>query len=66
MFFTFIIFFSLGYMLYSEADKVREFEIRYDEQCKLSRGTGQPCYVTFEPDVDMDDPKVYYRLNNFY
>ena len=40
MFFTFIIFFSLGYMLYSEADKVREFEIRYDEQCKLSRGTG--------------------------
>ncbi len=66
MFFTCVLFVSLGYMLYSEADNINEFSIRYDDQCKEFRGTGRPCVVTFEPDVDMANPMVYYRLDNFY
>jgi len=42
------------------------FELRYDDKCASVRNTGNPCLVDFTPDVNLDNPKVYYRLNNFY
>ena len=66
MLLTFVLFGSLGYLFYNEADTLTEFEVRYDDYCKKTRGTGQACEIRFTPDVDLDNPKVYYRLDNFY
>lgn len=52
--------------MYSEADGLNEFVVRYDQVCAQKRGLDVPCEVTFTPDVDLEDPKIYYRLDNFY
>lgn len=62
----FIIQFLFFFVLYNEADTLNEFSIRYDEKCKATRAADTPCAIAFTPDVDLKNPKVYYRLNNFY
>ena len=66
MLLTFILFSSLGYLFFNEADSLNEYEVRYDDVCGKTRGSDLACEVKFTPDVDLDNPKVYYRLNNFY
>ena len=61
-----MLFSSLSYLFYSEADNLNEFDFRYDDKCLEKRGTNEPCEVSFTPDVDLENPKVYYRLDNFY
>lgn len=34
---------------------------RYDDKC-----TSNPCTLNLEIDVDLVDPKIYYRIDNFY
>ena len=62
----FIIFFLFFIILYSEADSLNEFSVRYDEKCAPLRVAKTPCAVAFTPDVDLKNPKVYYNLDNFY
>jgi hypothetical protein len=45
---------------YSES--LNDMTIRYDDQCGLK----PICNVTFTPSVDLVNPKIYYRLENFY
>jgi hypothetical protein len=61
-----MIFLAVGYFLYFEANKLEEFEFRYDDICSSYRGKSQLCplQVTFPKDIER--PKVYYRLNEFY
>lgn len=66
MLFFFLIFTALGYLFYEEADKLHDFKIRYDDLCADKRGTGLDCEISFTLTEDMENPKVYYRLNNFY
>ena len=66
MFINLIIFGSLAYIFYTDADELNTYELRYDDKCESLRGTGNPCLLDFSPDVDLNNPKVYYRLNNFY
>ena len=68
MLINFIIFGALAYVFYTDADNLNVFEVRYDDKCSGAeyRGTGKDCLVSFTPDVDLINPKVYYRLNNFY
>lgn len=61
-----MLFSGLAYWFYYEADELNDFEVRYDEVCKDVRGTGLPCELKFVPDVDLVNPKVYYRLDSFY
>ena len=69
MFLTFVLFASLGYLFYYEADSLNEFDYRYDDKCLRieARKPEEPaCEVKFTPDVDLENPKIYYRLDNFY
>ena len=66
--FLFLLFGGLAILFYFEADGINDFEVRYDNipQCVNKRGSGEKCEVTFTLDTDLENPKVYYRLNNFY
>ena len=66
--FLLVLFGSLAVLFYFEADGINDFEIRYDNirECVNNRGTGRECEVTFTLDTDLENPKIYYRLNNFY
>lgn len=66
MFLTFVLFSSLAYLFYYEAEALNDFDFRYDDKCTILRGTNEPCEVSFTPDVDLENPKVFYRLDNFY
>ena len=61
-----IIFSSLGYVFYMDAYDLSSFELRYDEKCAEARNNGDVCFLYFTADVDLVNPKVYYRLDNFY
>ena len=63
---TFLLFGALAYVFYAEAEAINDFEVRYDDKCATLRGSNLPCLVTFTLDVDLENPKVYYRLDNFY
>ena len=65
MCFIFLLFAGLAYLFYSEANNLKDFMIRYDDKCPTPR-MGKDCEITFTLDVDMSNPKVYYRLDNFY
>jgi hypothetical protein len=64
--FIFMLLLALGYFLFNEAEKLNSFEIRYDEECKYLRGKDKTCNLTFTLDESLDNPKVYYRLTEFY
>ena len=66
MLISFVLFSSLAGVFYSEAESINEYSVRYDEKCAPLRGARTPCAVSFIPDVDLENPKVYYRLTNFY
>ena len=61
-----ILFTGLGYWFYFEAENLQDVEIRYDDICEEFRGTETDCEVTFLLETDLENPKVYYRLDNFY
>ena len=58
----FIFLLSAILLLASSASIVRK-EVRYDSQCGISTGS---CSITFTLSEEITDPKVYYRLENFY
>lgn len=64
--FIFLLFTALAYLFYNEADKLNDFKLRYDDICADKRGTGVPCELSFTLTEDLKNPKIYYRLNNFY
>jgi len=66
MFIKLIIFGALAYVFYTESENLNVYEVRYDEKCASLRGTGTSCIVSFTPDVDLTNPAVFYRLDNFY
>ena len=49
-------------MLFATAYSVQQHEVRYDTRWTAN----QDCNVTITPDEDMEDVKVYYRLDGFY
>lgn len=61
-----MMFCALSYFFYFEASQLHEFQVRYDDQCAEQRATGEPCYVEIQLDQDLRNPKLYYRLDNFY
>ena len=59
-----IIFVALGIIILVYAKKIKEIEIRYDNECDNSK---KYCCVDFKVDKKMEkDIMVYYRLDNFY
>ena len=64
--FNMMIFLAVGYFLYFEANKLEEYEIRYDDVCSSYRGKTELCPLKFILPKDIERPKVYYRLNEFY
>ena len=46
--------------------KINDMMIRYDDVCSAQRGTNKDCIVRFTPNVDLENPMVYYRLDKFY
>ena len=50
----------------SEASQLHATQVRYDDQCAEQRATVVPCYVEIQLDQDLRNPKLYYRLDNFY
>ena len=61
-----MIFLAVGYFLYFEANKLEDFEIRYDNICSSYRGQDTLCPLKVVFPKDIERPKVYYRLNEFY
>jgi len=61
-----MIFLAVGYFLYFEANKLEDFEIRYDDICSSYRGRDELCPLKVVFPKDIERPKVYYRLNEFY
>ena len=57
---------ALSYFFYFEAHALNELEIRYDDKCEEFLATNKPCIVQFELENDLNNPKLYYRLDNFY
>jgi hypothetical protein len=54
-----------GYFLYSEAEKLNDFELEYGTFCETSTIAGT-CRVQFVLETDLKNPAVYYRLDKFY
>lgn len=63
---TLILMLAIGYLIFFEAMKVKQLDVRYDDICHSLRGTGKVCTVRFLVTEDMENPHVYYRLDNFY
>ena len=70
--------FTFGLWFLLEAQSHTEFQLAYNDLCKqqyegesLAFAEGQDwaagwCTLDFTPDVDLVNPKLYYRLDNFY
>ena len=67
---------ALGYFFFYEANRLNDFEIEYkcyDEENRLDNeklvtnidGTIE-CEIKFTPTYSLDNPKIYYRLENFF
>ena len=52
-----------GIICYLEADKNKDFEIQYDDKCTE---LNTPCTFQFTLPHDLVNPKLYYKLENFY
>ena len=57
---------ALSYFFYFEAHALNELEIRYDDKCEALRAQEKACIIEFELENDLNNPKLYYRLDNFY
>jgi hypothetical protein len=62
LFFIAAILGSFGAICLSFNHKLNQIIIQYDDIC----ANKLVCNVTFTPDFDMINPKIYYRLENFY
>ena len=68
---TGVIFLVMGIVLLLYSNKVKEFEIRYDNipECEaaLQNATNKQCQIPIKLTEDFKGPvMVYYQLNNFY
>jgi len=52
----------LGTLSYFKAMENQDFEIRYDDKCQGLYS----CTIEFEPTATLTQPKLYYKLENFY
>ena len=57
-----IVFGVIGGTALSRSNTLNEYLIRYDDRC-VNQTT---CSVTFSLPFDLVNPKVYYKLDNFY
>ena len=53
---------TFGGLSLSASERLNDIMIRYDDKC-LNKVT---CNVELTPTVDLVNPKIYYRLENFY
>ena len=53
---------AFGAICYTQAVRNNDFTLRYDDICLKS----DICTISFSPDKDLEKPKIYYRLENFY
>jgi hypothetical protein len=57
-----VILIVFGVLCLTQANAIHDLQIRYDDQCN-----GKTiCTITFVPDNDLVNPKLYYELDNFY
>ena len=60
-----LIFIALGVVLIIFSNKIKEIEIKYNEQCKDYKGND--CTIDYEIPEDMDKPIfIYYKLYGFF
>ena len=57
-----IIFGTIGGIALSQTNSLNDYLIRYDDVCDSK----PVCSVTFSPPEVLVNPKVYYKLDNFF
>lgn len=57
-----LIFGAIGGTALSRSNSLNEYLIRYDDHC-MNQTT---CNITFNLPFDLVNPKVYYKLDNFF
>jgi len=61
-----MVFLGMGLFLFYSSKNLQTLTIEYGTYCKQFKDSNNQCVVTFMLDKDMVNPKVYYRLDNFY
>lgn len=57
---------GIGGFLLFDATILDQIEIDYGVYCKTQSDQSGNCLIEFTPQQNLIDPKVYYRLDNFY
>jgi hypothetical protein len=61
-----MLLFGIGFFLFYKSYQLQTLTIEYGTYCQQFRDKNNQCEMNFILDKDMVDPKVYYRLDNFY
>lgn len=61
----FLLLLSLGLYQFFETAKLNSFQVRYDDECKNVEEDAV-CALSLTLDSKLVNPKVYYKINNFY
>ena len=56
-----------GAICYTQATSLNDYEFRYDDICLDESGEMREfCFVNFTVPTTLTNPKIYYKLENFY